>query len=471
MAYTRIHAIKSTVGKSIDYICNPEKTDNMRLVSSYSCSPGSAEYDFRFALAGTRYGENKNLAYHIVQSFAPGEVSAEEAHQIGMELADKFLKGNYSYVIATHTDKASIHNHLIYCAADNVQHKKYEECTKNYYALRRLSDELCKEHNLSIIAPTKNKGKSYKEWKEIRAKNSWKERMRQDIDEAIETAVSYEDFLTQIREKGYEVKGEKTDGEALKYISFRAPGQQRFVRGSVRSLGEKYTRDNIIQQISEKKKAKVKTVRPHQQDILKRTAPKKTLIDTSEEKFRKSPGLKHWADIQNLKTAAASYAVAGNLTELKEKIEAKNKEAAASRSELAAIGRELKELKEIQHYLLQYKETAPYRQAYNNSRDKETYAMKHDEQLTLFDGARNMLKKKGIRPNISELKQVNKDVSELEKREAEIEKKYDSAMKDAKDLEQKYHNVTEYLGYDKEQKTHEREISSRDRKNKTSHVL
>ena len=97
--------------------------------------------------------------------------------------------------------------------------------------------------------------------------------------------------------------------------------------------------------------------------------------------------------------------------------------------------------------------------------------MKHDEQLTLFDGARNMLKKKGIRPNISELKQVNKDVAELEKREAEIEKKYDSAKKEAKDLEQKYRNVTEYLEYNKEQKTHEREISSRDRKNKTSHVL
>ena len=163
--------------------------------------------------------------------------------------------------------------------------------------------------------------------------------------------------------------------------------------------------------------------------------------------------------------------MAGNLTELKGKIEEKNKEAAASRSELAAIGRELKELKEIQHYLLQYKETALYRQAYNNSKETEAYAMKHDEQLTLFDGARNMLKKKGIRPNISELRQVNKDVAELEKREAEIEKKYDSAKKEAKDLEQKYRNVTEYLGYDKEQKKHERERSSRDHKNKTSHVL
>ena len=172
MAYTRIHAIRSTVGKSVTYICNPEKTDNMRLVSSYSCTPNSAEYDFGFALSKTRDGEDKNLAYHLVQSFAPGEVSPEEAHQIGEELAERFLKGNYSYVVATHTDKQSVHNHVIYCAADNFSHKKFNSCRKSYYQLRSISDELCKEHNLSIIAPTRNKGKSYKEWKEIRANNS-----------------------------------------------------------------------------------------------------------------------------------------------------------------------------------------------------------------------------------------------------------------------------------------------------------
>ena len=456
MAYTRIHAIRTTVGKSITYICNPEKTDDMRLVSSYSCVPESAEYDFRFALSKTRDGEDKNLAYHLVQSFAPEEITPEEAHQIGEELASKLLKGNHSYVIATHTDKASIHNHIVFCAADNFRHKKFNSCRRSYYQIRNISDELCKEHNLSIIAPSKNKGKTYIEWKAIRAKNSWKEKMRQDIDEVIETADSYEEFLSRIREKGYEVKGEKTEGETLKYISFRAPGQQRFVRGSERSLGAKYTRDEIFRQISEKKKIKIKTVRPHQQDILKRTATRKTLIDTSADKIQKSPGLKYWADVQNLKTAAASYAEAGNLTELKEKIDRKSREASDIRSELNTVGRELRELKEIQYYLLQYNETAPYRQKYNNSKDKEDYAMKHDEELTLFDGARNKLKQLGIRPNISELRQVNSDVEELENREAELEKKYESAKKEAKDLEQKYRNIIDYFGIEKDREAHKK---------------
>jgi len=448
MAYTRIHPIKATIGKSIKYICNPEKTDDYRLVTTHSCSMTSAEFDFRSALKKTA-GRDENLAYHLVQSFSPGEVSAEEAHRIGVELADRLLKGDYSYVVTTHTDKEHYHNHIIFCAADNVSHRKYNECTKNYYLIRNLSDELCKEHNLSIIPPSKNKGKTYAEWKAIRQGNSWKEKMRHNIDAAIKSANSYDEFLSLIRGKGYEVKGEKPDGNTLKYISFRAPGQQRFVRGSQRSLGAKYTREEIFRRITEREKTaapKSKTVRSHEQDILKRTAARKTLIDTSKKKFQSSPGLKHWADIQNLKTVAAAYAEAGNLTELKKKIEDKNEEISDIRSELSSIGRSLKELKEIQYYLNQYKDNAPFMQQYNNTRNKEDYFMQHEEQLTLYDGAKNKLQEYGIKPHISALRQVDQDIAELEMKVRSLEKKYDTARKKAKDLEQKYRNITEYLG-------------------------
>ncbi len=98
MAYTRMHAIKATIGKSITYICNPEKTDGYRLISSFSCSRETAEFEFKSSLSKTPRKDG-NLAYHIVQSFAPGEVSPEDAHWIGEELADRFLKGNYSSCI------------------------------------------------------------------------------------------------------------------------------------------------------------------------------------------------------------------------------------------------------------------------------------------------------------------------------------------------------------------------------------
>ena len=156
---------------------------------------------------------------------------------------------------------------------------------------------------------------------------------------------------------------------------------------------------------------------------------------------------------------------------MKKKIEAKVSEQASIRSELNSVGRELKELKEIRHYLLQYKETAPYRQRYNNAKDKEAYAMKHDEQLTLFDGARNKLKQLGIKPNISELKQVENDLAELEKRESDLEKDYYSARNETRDLEQKYRNITEYLGIDNDEKQKEQEKPSRNQKNQPSHQL
>ena len=120
MAYTKIHAIKATVDKAIDYICNAEKTDEKMFVSSYACSPEIAAYDFKYTLDHCR--ENSpNKAYHLIQAFAPGEVGFEEAHRIGKELADKLLEGKYSYIVTTHIDKGHVHNHIIFCVADNIE--------------------------------------------------------------------------------------------------------------------------------------------------------------------------------------------------------------------------------------------------------------------------------------------------------------------------------------------------------------
>lgn len=111
MAYTRIHAIKTTVHKSIAYICNPDKTEGELLISSFACDAKFARYQFQDALSKARNYSDDNKAYHLIQSFAPGEVSPEEAHRIGIELAERLLKGDYSYVIATHTDRQ--HPHII----------------------------------------------------------------------------------------------------------------------------------------------------------------------------------------------------------------------------------------------------------------------------------------------------------------------------------------------------------------------
>lgn len=122
MAVTKIHSIKSTVDKAIEYICNPNKTDENQYISSFACAPETAALDFKYTLDHTTESTHENKAFHLIQAFEPGEVSYSEAHTIGKELADEVLQGKYSYVLTTHIDKGHVHNHIIFCAADNINY-------------------------------------------------------------------------------------------------------------------------------------------------------------------------------------------------------------------------------------------------------------------------------------------------------------------------------------------------------------
>ena len=346
MAYTKIHAIKATVDKAIDYICNLDKTDEQIYVSSYACAPETAAIDFKYTLDHCR--ENSpNKAYHLIQAFAPGEVSYEEAHRIGKELADKILEGKYSYVLTTHIDKGHIHNHIIFCAADNIEHNKYHDCKQSYYHIRKLSDELCKEHNLSIIIPGGERGKKYKEWQSEQNGSTWKTQLRRDINFCIKSASTYEDFLLLMRAKGYEIKGESFEESAAKYISFRPLDKERFVRGSMKSLGKEYTKERIRERIEMKRERK--SVIPKKDYSVRR------LIDTSDEKFQNSPGLQQWATIENLKLAAQSYNEVGSLSNLKHQITVKTEVGKSAKQSAVKLEHRMKDLAEIIKYAEQYK--------------------------------------------------------------------------------------------------------------------
>lgn len=314
MAYTKIHAIKATVDKAIEYICNPDKTDEQIYISSYACAHETVAINFKYTLDHCR--ENRpNKAYHLIQAFAPGEVGYEEAHRIGKELTDKVLEGKYSYVVTTHIDNGHIHNHIIFCAADNIEYNKYHDCTQTYHRIRHLSDELCKEHNLSVIIPGGERGKKYKEWQSEQNGSTWKTQLRRDINFCIKSASTYEEFLLLMRAKGYEIKGETFEEDAAKYISFRPLDKERFVRGSARSLGKEYTKERIKERIERKWERKAV--------IPKRDYSACKLIDTSDDKFQNSPGLQQWAAIENLKIAAQNYNEAGSLSDLEHKITVK----------------------------------------------------------------------------------------------------------------------------------------------------
>lgn len=467
MAYTKIHAITATVSKAVDYICNPAKTDEGILVSSYGCSPETAAYDFKFALSKTSQSD-KNKAYHLIQSFLPGEVSYKEAHQIGVELADKLLEGKYSYVVSTHIDKGHVHNHIIFCAADNVNHEKYHDCKKTYYNIRNLSDNLCREHELSVITPGEkplsakgaSKGKTYKEWQAERSGSSWKEQLKADIDEAIKTAATYEDCIALIQAKGYEIKGSDFGEKAHKFISFRPLDRERFVRGSAKSLGAEYTKERIKERIEEKAlvKDKKRVPFPIRKKPVVKDYSKRNLIDTTEDKFAQSPGLKHWADIQNLKIAAASYSQASSIIELEKQIAAKSALVKTARESLVETEHQLKDLGQVLKYAEQYKTNRIYHIRYQKSKDKDRYLRQHETELLLHDGAENMLKRLGIDMKSLDTEKLRSDYNALYSKKQTLQKTYQSAVKEIAGLNRKLDNLNQYLDRNSEQEITDKKI-------------
>ena len=138
------------------YAMNPEKTNEQELISSYECDPRSVESEFLLAkreyqiLTG-RAQKNDVIAYQIRQSFKPGEITPEEANQVGYELASRFLKGNYAFIVCTHTDRTHIHNHIIWNSTSLDHKHKFRDFLRSARAVRKLSDLICTEHNLSVI--------------------------------------------------------------------------------------------------------------------------------------------------------------------------------------------------------------------------------------------------------------------------------------------------------------------------------
>ena len=442
MAYTKIHAIKSTVDKAIDYICNPAKTDDSIFISAYACAPETAAIDFKYTLDHCRES-SRNKAYHLIQAFAPGEVSYEEAHEIGKQLADRVLEGKYSYIVTTHIDKNHTHNHIIFCAADNIKFDKYHDCKQTYYRIRKLSDELCREHNLSVIIPDGIRGRKYNEWQAEKSGTSWKTQIRKDINAAIKSASDYEEFLLLLKAKGYEIKGEEFGENAVKYISFRPLDKERFVRGSTKSLGKEYTKERIKERIENKANPK---------SILQKKTISDRLIDTSGEKFQNSPGLKKWADVQNLKLAAQTYLEAGSIAELEQKFTVKSEAAKSAKQTILQMERQLKTLGEILKYAEQYQTNRPYYLKYKQAKNPDTIFRKYESQILLYGGAKRMLEQAGIDLKSLNVNKLKSEYLELEKQKNEMSVTYKTCQKEAQEMNQKLENLKQYIGQEIDQK-------------------
>ena len=167
MAVTKIKPIHSTLKAAIKYITNKDKTNESTLIDSFGCSPETAHLEFKWTADkndSSAHGKKKVLAYHVIQSFKPDEITPELAHKLGKEFAANITDNRYEYIISTHVDKNHIHNHIIFNAVSFNTHNKYHSDIKSYYHIRNMSDSLCASHGLSVIKEPKDKGMSYYEW-------------------------------------------------------------------------------------------------------------------------------------------------------------------------------------------------------------------------------------------------------------------------------------------------------------------
>lgn len=250
MAVTKIFAIRSQLQKSvqyaanekkttldgaIEYAVNPDKTEKRLFESVLNCKSVESAYADMQATKRRFSKTDGVLGYHFIQSFKPGEVTPEQAHQIGIEFAGQLFGDRFEAVIGTHLDKEHPHNHIIVNSVSFKDGKKFRCNMQTYFKeVQHISDELCREHGLSVIIP-KGRGKQYFEWKtEKEGKPTIRSQIRQDIDGMITQALNFTTFLSLLKKNGYSVKYGN-----VKYTAVKPPYSQRFIR--LDSLGENYT--------------------------------------------------------------------------------------------------------------------------------------------------------------------------------------------------------------------------------------
>lgn len=266
MAATRIWSIKGRLDGVINYVTNPEKTDggkytdtelqaladvidyaedgakthNKVYVSGINLSPNIARD--QMVMTKQQFGKtDKILAYHGYQSFLPGEVTPDQAHEIGVELARRLWGDRFQILITTHLDKNHLHNHFCLNSVSFVDGKKFRGGSKAYWQMRAESDKICAEYGLSVIK-NPGKGKNYAEWKaEYESRPTVRGQIKEELDEIIKVSYTYEQFWKILKQRGYAVKRD------VKYVALKPSYSQRYIR--LKSLGKNYSEELIRQRI------------------------------------------------------------------------------------------------------------------------------------------------------------------------------------------------------------------------------
>ena len=452
MAATRLIALHKNKGKSVaaclksrtDYAQNPDKTNKGELVSSYACSPLTVDEEFMltkrlYERSTGRIQKSDVIAYQVRQSFKPGEITPEEANRIGYEFAERFLKGKYAFIVATHTDQAHIHNHILYNSTALDGTRKFKNFWLSSFAVQRLSDRICLEHQLSVIEikPYRDRQKRIP----YPPKESNRERLCGVIDTILaENPTDFEAFLSALVQQGYEIKRGK-------YTSVKGPRQKRFIR--FKTLGEGYSEEEIKAVIAGEAEH-----RPHQKQPPKEQ-PFHLLVDIQEKMAEgKGEGYKKWAAKHNLKEMSKTLLFLqeqkiGSAEELRERAAAAAERYHAMGDSIKVAEARLTEIAVLKNHIINYAKTHEVYTAYRKAGYSKAFLEAHGEEITLHKAAKAAFDEAGLQ-KLPKIKELDAEFAELLTKKKAAYPDYRKARNEMQELVRAQKNVERFFAEEKD---------------------
>ena len=442
---------KNSISNIIDYVENPGKTDNGRLITCWQCEGRVADAEFLYTKeeylrkTGRSQGDNDVIGYHLRQSFRPGEITPEEANRLGCELAKRFTKGRHAFIVCTHIDKAHIHNHIIWNSTALNQTRKFRNFWGSTRAVRRLNDTICIENGYSIVENPKPKGKSYDNWLGDLKNLSHRDRICLAIDNALaQKPESFEALLALLRDAGYQVKGGKVP-------SLFGGDQKRFLR--MDTLGKGYTPEDLRAVIAGEKEHT-----PKKYKAAKAVPEKKSgslLIDIQKAiQEGKSGKYLDFINRYNLKQIAQSVAYLEERDMLDRELLAKNAAAASDRfhelsEKIKGAETRTKEIAVLREHIRNYIKTRDTYVAYRKAGYSKNFLAEHESEIALHKAAKKKFDELGVK-KLPTLKSLDAEYARLLAEKKALFPEYRKAREEMKELLTAKSNFDRLLGMDEE---------------------
>ena len=451
--------VAEALGRVTDYVENPEKTNGGDLVTAYQCNPSIADQEFLFAkrqyavITGRERKDNDVIAYHLRQSFKPGEIMPELANKIGYDLAMSLTKGKHAFIVCTHVDKHHIHSHIVFNSTALDCTRKFRNFWRSSFAVRKISDMLCLENGLSVIAEPKPSRVSYGTW----LGEDKPPTVRGQVEGLIDTALGhgckdFDSFLAAMKAAGVEVKRGK-------HLAFKISNGKRFIRCD--SLGDDYTEAAIMERISGKR-----IVAPKARAA---AATKPNMLIDIQARMQEinSPGFEHWAKIFNLKEMAKTvmYLQENNLTdlgELEKACDAASQKFCDLSDQIKDAEQRMKDISELQRHIGTYSKTrevyAQYRKL--TGRKQTKFYEQNSREIEDCKEAKRHFDSLGLKklPSMQSLKQ---EYAALKAKKGKLYSAYKQTRDEMIELRTAKNNVDRILGATEKEKNRDRQQEAR----------